>query len=229
MSAPGLFVVLEGIDGAGTTTQAERLSAALRAEGRRVLTTREPSDGPLGALLRQALAGRLVLPNQAGPMAKETLALLFAADRTDHLAAQVRPALEAGTVVICDRYVLSSLAYQGALLPPRWVEAINAFAEPPDLTLFLEVDPSVASRRRAARGGDAELFEEDALQAKVAREYLAAIRRRAKSDRVVRIPGGKSVEEVTALGLEAIRGAWGRLSRAWSGPARRRSSSATRS
>ncbi|HYV48843.1 MAG TPA: dTMP kinase, partial [Myxococcaceae bacterium] len=62
MSSRGLFVVLEGIDGAGTTTQAERLSAALRAEGRRVLTTREPSDGPLGTLLRQALGGRLVLP-----------------------------------------------------------------------------------------------------------------------------------------------------------------------
>ncbi|HEY8212322.1 MAG TPA: dTMP kinase [Myxococcaceae bacterium] len=205
MSSRGLFVVLEGIDGAGTTTQAERLSAALRAEGRRVLTTREPSDGPLGTLLRQALAGRLVLPGGAGALAPETLALLFAADRTDHLAAQVRPALEAGAVVICDRYVLSSLAYQGAQLPPRWVEAINAFAEPPDLTLFLEVDPEVASKRRAARGGDAELFEDDRVQAKVAREYLRAIRRRARTDRVVRIAGGSTVEQVTEIALAAIR------------------------
>ena len=201
----GLFVVLEGIDGAGTTTQAERLSAALRAEERPVLTTREPSDGPLGTLVRQALGGRLVLPGGRGALAPQTLALLFAADRTDHLAAQVRPALEAGTVVICDRYVLSSLAYQGALLPPRWVEAINAFAEPPDLTLFLEVDPQVASRRRAARGGDAELFEEDRLQQRIARRYLQVIRRRGRSDRVVRVPGDRSVEEVTEIALSAIR------------------------
>jgi len=214
MSSRGLFVVLEGIDGAGTTTQAERLSAALRAEGRRVLTTREPSDGPLGTLLRQALGGRLVLPGGAGALAPETLALLFAADRTDHLAAQVRPALEAGAVVICDRYVLSSLAYQGAQLPPRWVEAINAFAEPPDLTLFLEVDPEVASRRRASRGGDAELFDDERLQARVAREYLRAIRRRARTDRVVRIAGGNAVERVTEIALAEIRKRLGRATKA---------------
>jgi thymidylate kinase len=85
------------------------------------------------------------------------------------------------------------------------VEAINAFAEPPDLTLFLEVDPEVASKRRAARGGDAELFEDDRVQAKVAREYLRAIRRRARTDRVVRIAGGSTVEQVTEIALAAIR------------------------
>ncbi|HVE86725.1 MAG TPA: dTMP kinase [Myxococcales bacterium] len=204
MSARGLFVVLEGIDGAGTTTQAERISAALRAEGRRVLTTREPSDGPLGLLLRQALAGRLGLPRQSGPLSPETLALLFAADRTDHLAAQVRPALAAGVVVVCDRYVLSSLAYQGAQLPPRWVEAVNAFADAPDLTLFLEVEPEVAARRRASRGGDAELYDADHLQRRIARQYLTAIRRRGRTDRVVRIAGDLSVEQVTAVALAAI-------------------------
>jgi dTMP kinase len=203
-------VVLEGIDGAGTTTQAERLAAALRAEGRKVLQTREPSDGPVGMLIRQALSGRLQLPGGRGPLDAQTLALLYAADRTDHLEAQLRPALEAGTVVVCDRYVLSSLAYQGALLPPRWVEAINAWAPPPDLTLFLEVDARLAARRRAARGGDAELFERDELQRKVAREYLRAIRRRSRTDQVVRIPGQQTVEEVTAAALAAVRA---RLSR----------------
>ena len=108
--------------------------------------------GRWGRCCGRRWAGGWCFPGGAGALAPETLALLFAADRTDHLAAQVRPALEAGAVVICDRYVLSSLAYQGAQLPPRWVEAINAFAEPPDLTLFLEVDPAVASQggRRAA-------------------------------------------------------------------------------
>src|SRR4051794_39709628 len=114
MSPAGRFIVIEGLDGAGTTTQTERLATRLREEGHRVLTTREPSDGPVGMLLRQALTGRLTLPGAHAPLADETLALLFAADRTDHLASRVEPALGRGEVVLCDRYVLSSLAYQGA-------------------------------------------------------------------------------------------------------------------
>src|SRR5713101_5144548 len=97
----GRFIVLEGIDGAGTTTQAQLLSAELRRDGHLVLTTREPSDGPVGTLIRQALTGRLSLPERAGPLSDETLALLFAADRLDHLQAQILPALQRGEVVIC--------------------------------------------------------------------------------------------------------------------------------
>lgn len=201
----GLFVVLEGIDGAGTTTQVARLAAILRAEGHRVLTTREPSDGPVGVMIRQALATRLVLPGGRGPLTPETLALLFAADRTDHLAAQVRPALEAGTLVLCDRYVLSSLAYQGMELPQQWVGAVNDFAEAPDLTLFLEVDPAVAGERRAQRGGTAELFEVDELQRKIAAQYRQAVRKRSRTGSLLRIPGEQPVEAVTDQALSAIR------------------------
>ncbi len=206
----GRFIVLEGLDGAGTTTQTERLAAALRAEGHAVLTTREPSDGPVGTLIRQALTGRLVLPGGAGPLAPETLALLFAADRTDHLRAKVLPALEAGKVVLSDRYVLSSLAYQGASLPMAWVDAINAHAIPADLTLFVGVAPEVAARRRAVRGEAAELFEADEAQRRIARQYLAAIRRRGERERVVRIDGSQSVEAVTAAALAEVRKLLGR-------------------
>ncbi|NVJ21032.1 dTMP kinase [Myxococcus sp. AM011] len=201
----GRFIVLEGLDGAGTTTQAERLASALRAEGHAVLTTREPSDGPVGTLIRQALTGRLGLPNGAGPLAPETLALLFAADRTDHLAARVLPALEEGKLVLCDRYVLSSLAYQGASLPMAWVEAVNGYAVSPDLTLFVGVAPEVAAKRRAARGGAAELFEADEAQRRIAKQYLAAIRRRAKKERIVHIDGEQGIEAVTAASLVEIR------------------------
>src|SRR5688500_15875611 len=90
----GAFIVLEGLDGAGTTTQLGRLAEALRARGQRVHTTCEPSTGPIGALIRQALTGRLGLPGGRGPLDDATLALLFAADRTDHLAAEIMPALE---------------------------------------------------------------------------------------------------------------------------------------
>ena len=206
----GHFIVLEGLDGAGTTTQTERLAAALRAEGHAVLTTREPSDGPVGTLIRQALTGRLVLPGGAGPLAPETLALLFAADRTDHLRAKVLPALEAGKVVLSDRYVLSSLAYQGASLPMAWVDAINTHAIPADLTLFVGVAPEVAARRRAVRGDAAELFEADEAQRRIARQYLAAIRRRGERERVVRIDGSQSVEAVTAAALAEVRKLLGR-------------------
>jgi len=209
----GRFIVLEGLDGAGTTTQVERLAAALRAEGHAVLTTREPSDGPVGTLIRQALTGRLVLPGGAGPLAPETLALLFAADRTDHLKARVLPALEEGKVVLCDRYVLSSLAYQGASLPMAWVEQVNGYAVPTDLTLFVGVAPEVAARRRAARGGAAELFEADEAQRRIARQYVAAIRRRAKKERIVHIDGEQGIEAVTAASLAEIRKLFGRRKR----------------
>ncbi len=210
---PGRFIVLEGLDGAGTTTQVERLAAACRAEGHAVLTTREPSDGPVGTLIRQALTGRLGLPGGAGPLAPETLALLFAADRTDHLTARVLPALAAGQIVLCDRYVLSSLAYQGASLPMDWVEAVNACAVSPDLTLFVGVAPEVAARRRKARGGAAELFEADEAQRRIAKQYLAAIRRREKHERIVHIDGEQGIEAVTAASLVQIRKLLGRKKR----------------
>ncbi|MFY0576087.1 dTMP kinase [Cystobacter fuscus] len=201
----GLLIVLEGLDGAGTTTQVERLAAALKAEGHSVLTTREPSDGPVGVLIRQALTGRVVLLGGAGPLAPETLALLYAADRTDHLRARVLPALEAGQVVLSDRSVLSSLAYQGASLPMEWVEAINSHAIPADLTLFVQVSIEVAARRRAARGGPEELFDAEEKQRRISQQYEAAIALRGAREHVVRIDGDASVEAVTAACLTRVR------------------------
>ncbi|OJH38673.1 dTMP kinase [Cystobacter ferrugineus] len=201
----GLLIVLEGLDGAGTTTQVERLAAALKAEGHSVLTTREPSDGPVGVLIRQALTGRVVLPGGAGPLAPETLALLYAADRTDHLRARVLPALEAGQVVLSDRSVLSSLAYQGASLPMEWVEAINSHAIPADLTLFVQVSIEVAARRRAVRGGPEELFDAEEKQRRISQQYEAAIALRGAREQVVRIDGDASVEAVTAACLARVR------------------------
>ena len=206
----GRLIVLEGLDGAGTTTQVERLAAALRAEGHSVLTTREPSDGPVGVQIRQALTGRLVLPGGAGALAPETLALLYAADRTDHLRAKVLPALEAGQVVLSDRSVLSSLAYQGASLSMEWVESINAFAVPADLTLFVGVSIEVAARRRAARGGPEELFDAEEKQRRISKQYEAAIRLRGKREHVVRIDGDQTVEAVTAECLVQVRKLLGR-------------------
>ena len=193
MRPRGRFVVLEGLDGAGTTTQAARLAAVLRRAGRRVVLTREPSAGPVGALLRQALDGSL---RQKPKLSDAALALLFAADRLDHLASTVEPGLAAGGVVVSDRYVLSSFAYQGRVLEPAWVEALNARARPPDLTLFLEVRPRVAAARRRLRGGRKERFDDARTQAAVARAYETVMVRHGRRHHVHRLNGELAVEEV---------------------------------
>src|SRR3989442_1021120 len=100
----GRFIVLEGIDGAGTTTQTVELSVALRKDGRKVVVTREPSGRWVGQLIREVLVGQKMFPPAA-------VALLFAADRLDHLEREIKPALAGGEDVISDRYLLSSLAY----------------------------------------------------------------------------------------------------------------------
>jgi dTMP kinase len=200
----GFFVCLEGLDGAGTTTQAERLCAALSARGHRVVPTREPSEGPVGVLIRQALSKRVVLPAGAGPLTSETLALLFAADRVDHLASCIAPALRRGDVVVSDRYLLSSLAYQSLSSPMGWISEINRAAPPADLTLFLDVSPRVAAGRRKNRGGSAELFEVDALQRKIRRQYQKAISARARKERIVTLDGTASPDEVAAAILESV-------------------------
>ena len=114
MTERGKFVVLEGMDGAGTTTQAARLAEALRARGVHVRLTREPSDGPIGMMVRQVLTGRIVSPAGRAP-GWATMALLFAADRMDHVESEIEPFLLAGGTVISDRYDASSLAYQSVI------------------------------------------------------------------------------------------------------------------
>jgi len=196
----GRFIVLEGIDGSGTTTQAARLAESLREAGNAVVSTREPSDGPIGALLRQALTRKVV------GLSDRALALLFAADRLHHLAAVVDPALAEGKVVVSDRYVLSSLAYQGMRLPLAWVEALNAAARRADLTVFLDVDPGTAARRRQGRGGAEELFDADEVQRAVARAYRRVVKRHARTQRVVQVDGRGSPDAVAREILARAQG-----------------------
>lgn len=206
---PGRFIVFEGIDGAGTSTQAERYAAYLRSGGRSVHVTREPSTGPIGALLRQVLSGRLPLPN-AGH--SELMALLFAADRLDHVGAEITPHLESGSVVLSDRYDLSSLAYQSigasvggleAAQVVEWIRTINRAARRPDVTLVLDVDAGVAAARRQRRGGAPELFDGAALQARLAVAYRAA-EALVPGDRVLHLDGNPSVDEVSSAVVAAL-------------------------
>ncbi|HEY0138850.1 MAG TPA: dTMP kinase [Nannocystis sp.] len=165
----GCFIVLEGIDGSGTTLQTRALADRLRERGREVLETREPTSGAIGALIRERLSVR------AAALDPAALALLFAADRLDHLTREVIPAVAAGKVVISDRYLLSSLAYQSLDCDPAWIREINARAARPDLTLVLEVPAEVAFdrvQRRMAQGAAVEeRFDALALQRRIAEHY----------------------------------------------------------
>ncbi|BDG07668.1 dTMP kinase [Anaeromyxobacter paludicola] len=203
----GRFLVLEGLDGSGTTTQAERLAQALRARGREVRVTAEPSRGPVGQQARLVLSGRL-RGGGGEELDPSALALLFAADRLDHLQAEILPALARGADVVCDRYTLSSLAYQSITTGDMaWVAALNARARPPDLTLFLEVSPRTALARRYAASAEREIFEVPAFQRKVARAYrLALARVEASGERVAVVDGEGTPEAVTAALLESIDG-----------------------
>ncbi len=147
----GYFIAFEGGDGAGKSTQVERLADWLRGRGHEVVTTREPGGTLLGKQLRAVL-----LDVGTGGLSSRTEALLYAADRAEHVAAVIRPALRRGAVVVTDRYVDSSIAYQGAgrALSAAEVERLSRWATQglrPHLTVLLDVDPEVAARRRAGK------------------------------------------------------------------------------
>ncbi|WP_373048061.1 dTMP kinase [Vulgatibacter sp.] len=196
-SKRGRFIVFEGLDGAGTTTQAQELVRRLRAAGERAHFTAEPSSGPIGSQIRMMLAGRLV-GYRGGSWDRRSLALLFAGDRLDHVASDIEPKLAQGMHVVCDRYVLSSLAYQSLDNPAEWVAAINRYAPPPDVTFFLRVRASVAlKRRQAASPGTVDLFETLPQQKRIERHYDRDVEAHGKRHKVQVIDGELPLETVS--------------------------------
>lgn len=151
----GLFIVFEGLDGSGTTTQAELLFSWLSEHGVAAELTYEPSTGPIGGLTRSVIDGRLSVDPSA-------LALMFAADRVDHLyndTSSVVSTLRRGVSVVSDRYVLSSLAYQAAQgLAVDWLLQINSAAVVPDITVYIDASVRVCLERIGRRSSRDELF-----------------------------------------------------------------------
>lgn len=188
--------MFEGLDGSGTTTQAERLARRLVASGRRAHLTAEPSTGPVGLQLREILAGRLQ-GGRGQPWDRRVLGLLFAADRLDHWRSEIEPLLAEGVDVVCDRYLLSSIAYQGLDSPIPWLRTLNRWVGRPDRTFFLRVPPEVALRRRLrASEGAAELFETLPLQERIAAGYEEAVRTLEGRHRIVALDGLQDVEAI---------------------------------
>lgn len=198
--ARGRFIAIEGIDGSGTTLQTRALADWLRGRGHAVEETREPSGGAIGRMIRERL--RL----DATPLDPAALALLFAADRLDHVAREIDPARGRGAIVLSDRYLLSSLAYQSLDCDLAWVRTINRAAPPPDLYLFLRVPAEVAFarvQRRAAEGAAVtERFDALALQQRIAGLYEAALDTPGLGE-VEIVDGTRAPDEVTAALVEA--------------------------
>ncbi len=189
MSDRGLFIVFEGIDGSGTTTQTERLVAWLCETGSAIRTA-EPTDSEFGRLLRRVLKGDVPAP-------AATTALMFAADRVDHMDRKIEPALARGTHVVSDRYVVSSFAYQGSLLELDFVKRINSLARTPDLTIFLRVSAEVAMERIARSRTERDAYERLEFQREVAQSYERSILE-PEAGRVEIIDGEQRPDDITS-------------------------------
>lgn len=189
----GVLVALEGIDGAGKTTQAARLESVLQGGGLDVLRTKEPTDGQWGRKLRESAA--------TGRLSPQEELDLFMRDRAEHVQTRIQPALAAGKVVIVDRYYFSSVAYQGARgFDPAEILAKNeAFAPRPDLLVILDVEPTVGIQRIGARGDKANAFEDEANLRAVAEQFRAL-----DLPYMIRVDGTLPAERITEGILEVL-------------------------
>lgn len=191
----GLFLTFEGGDGSGKTTQINRLVTWLESRGQTVVLTREPGGTDLGVELRN------IVMHRKGFIAPRAEALLYAADRSHHIHTLVRPALERGDIVVQDRYLDSSVAYQGAgrVLDPDEVRELSLWGTErlmPDLTVLLDVPASVAKARQAAEDRDYDRLEAEAedFHTRVRESYLALAQ--AEPERFLVVNGELPIEEI---------------------------------
>lgn len=204
---PGIFFALEGGEGSGKSTQSRLLAAALQSRGHEIVLTREPGGTPIGEAIRDALLG----VNSEG-MDSRTEALLFAAARAQHVSTLIGPALKRGAIVICDRYVDSSVAYQGAArsLGEQQISDLNAWATrglQPDLTVLLDVDPVVG----LGRVRDANRMEREplAFHTQVREAFLS--RARQSSDRYLVVSSKDGADEIAGQILTCALSRWAQL------------------
>ena len=198
--ARGFFIALEGGEGAGKSTQAQRLAAHLRAAGHEVVLTREPGGAPGAEEIR-----RLLVTGEPGRWSPLTEALLMYASRDDHLNVTIRPALARGAIVITDRFADSSEAYQGAgggvsLDTLNALRSMVVGADEPDLTLIFDLPVATGLARAAARGGDDRFESKGAAYHQRLRDAYLAIAARRK-DVAILIDAAQDEEAVA----EAIR------------------------
>ena len=192
MRTRGFFICLEGLDGCGKTTQTRLLARRLRKKGYDVLSTAEPSRGKIGRFVkRHFLHGE---KRSSGVVE----ALLFAADRFEHVENEILPAMKQDKLVVSDRYVYSSLAYQGtAGLDLGWIRKLNEHALHPDLALFIDVEPATVVKRLKPKRSVMENLE---IQQKVREIYMEFV----DNGELLRIDGNMSEREVATVILETV-------------------------
>ncbi|MDH5448037.1 MAG: dTMP kinase [Candidatus Bathyarchaeota archaeon] len=179
-----VFICIEGIDGSGKTTQAHRLVKTLTKKGYDAVYTTEPSKGTYGKIIRK----HILQGNNRVPTVVE--AVLFAADRVDHVENEVKPLLKAGKTVVCDRYVYSSIAYQGAVnLNQEWIRELNKHAVKPDLAVYIDVLPKIVINRIKRRKSVMETLQ---TQENVRKLYLKLV----EEKQLVMVDGNVSIKEV---------------------------------
>ncbi len=179
-----LFIVLEGIDGSGKTTQTFMLEHRLRKMGRKVYATREPTDGIIGGIIRAALTTKLRISHR-------TLQILFAADRSEHVK-EIEERRKAGYDVICDRYYFSSIAYGMVDLDMDWLLKMNSVFPEPDITILLDLPAETALKRLGDRYSKT-FFERKVFLSKVRENFMILSR---KFNNFYIVDGSKTEEEV---------------------------------
>lgn len=196
MKNKGHFITFEGIDGCGKSTQIQLLKSRIEQENMPCYDTLEPSSGPIGSMVRQYLSGRMKAD-------EKTLASLFAADRLDHLLNEtdgIMSKINQGIHVICDRYILSSYAYQSVRVPLEWVMALNAPATKelkPDCHIFIDVDPEITLERMAKGRFHTDLFETKERLTEVRNRYFQLFDTLQDTENIIIIDGNESIETIS--------------------------------
>lgn len=192
---PGKFIVLEGIDGSGKSTQIKKIAAYLEAESKAVVTTEEPTNTPIGTFIRRRLEGEFTLDNTVFQM-------LYIADRLQHLEDVVLPALREGKIVLCDRYHFSTIAYGEAMgCDEHLLRAYDGKILRPDVAIYIDISPATAMRRITVRNGAHELFEKRDQLKKIHGSYV----RQLTAGALQRVDGEPNEDEVFAS-LKVILG-----------------------
>lgn len=200
----GAFIAFEGIDGSGKSTQSALLIQKLRQEGIPCYATMEPTDAPIGSLIRQVMTGRIKTDNKA-------VAALFAADRLDHLLNEVDgivSKIESGVTVVTDRYYFSSYAYNSVHMPMEWVIKANEQSSAilrPSVTVYIDIDPDTALDRIAKNRFRQELFEKKSMLVKVRDNYMKAFKLLEKEEKVVIVDGNRPQEEIAEAVWNAVK------------------------
>ena len=192
----GRFIVFEGIDGCGKTTQISLLKKRIEQNGSRCFETKEPSDGPVGSMIRQCLTGRIKVD-------ESTLAALFAADRLDHInntTDGLSLNINNGINVISDRFILSTYAYQSVRVPLDWVMNMNSLAASllkPDYHIFIDVEPDITLERMSKGRFHTELFENKKRLTEVRNRYFELIDKLKDTENIIIIDGNQGIDDIS--------------------------------